>query len=62
VGNLFFVMEPKGWQLKDVADLLESGEAKAIVDSVHTLEQFKEAFAKVDSGHARGKVIIKIAE
>jgi NADPH:quinone reductase-like Zn-dependent oxidoreductase len=58
----FFIMEPEGWQLKDVADLLEAGKAKAIVDSVWKLEQFKEAFAKLASGHARGKVVIKVQE
>jgi len=62
VTNHFFIMKPEGWQLKDVTELLEKGEARAVVDSVWKLEEFKEAFAKVDSGHARGKVIIKIQE
>jgi len=62
VRDLFFIMEPYGWQLKDVADLLEKGEARAVVDSVFKLEQFKEAFARLDTGHARGKVIIAVAE
>jgi NADPH:quinone reductase-like Zn-dependent oxidoreductase len=62
VRNAFFIMEPYGWQLKDVADLLEKGEAKAIVDSIYKLEQFKEAFARLDTGHARGKVMITVAE
>jgi NADPH:quinone reductase-like Zn-dependent oxidoreductase len=56
----FFIMEAKGWQLNDVAYLLENNQAKAIVDSVYKLEEFKEAFAKVEGGHARGKVIIKV--
>jgi NADPH:quinone reductase-like Zn-dependent oxidoreductase len=58
----FFIMEPEGWQLKDVAELLEVGEAKAVVDSVWELEKYKEAFARVAGGHARGKVIIKVQE
>jgi NADPH:quinone reductase-like Zn-dependent oxidoreductase len=62
VAASFFVMEPDGWQLKDVADLLEAGKAKAVVDSVWKLEQFKEAFEKLAGGHARGKVIIKVQE
>jgi NADPH:quinone reductase-like Zn-dependent oxidoreductase len=62
VRDLFFIMEPYGWQLKDIADLLEKGEARAIVDSVFKLEQFKEAFARLDTGHARGKVMITVAE
>ena len=58
----FFIMEPKGWQLREVAELVESGKAKAIVDSVWKMEEFKDAFAKLESGHARGKVIIKVQE
>jgi NADPH:quinone reductase-like Zn-dependent oxidoreductase len=62
VTSSFFIMEPDGWQLKDVAELLEAGKARAIVDSVWKLEEFKEAFAKLEGGHARGKVIIKVQE
>jgi NADPH:quinone reductase-like Zn-dependent oxidoreductase len=62
VSAVFFIMKPDGWQLKDVAELLEAGKAKAIVDSVWKLEEFKEAFAKLASGHARGKVIIRVQE
>ena len=57
----FFIMEPIGWQLQEVAELLEAGKARAVVDSVWSLDQFKEAFAKLEGGHARGKVIIKVA-
>lgn len=62
VTNRFFIMEPKGWQLKDVAELLEKREARAVVDSVWKLEEFREAFTKVESGHARGKVIIVVQQ
>ncbi|KAF2424405.1 NAD(P)-binding protein [Tothia fuscella] len=62
VSASFFIMEPKGWQLKEVADLVERGEARPVVDSVWTLDQFKEAFAKAEGGHARGKVIITLQE
>lgn len=62
IRDLFFIMEPYGWQLKEIADLLDKGEAKAVVDSVFKLEQFREAFARLDTGHARGKVVITVAE
>lgn len=58
--SLFFILEPRGWELEKIAGLIEAGEAKAVVDSVWKLEQFKEAFAKVETGHARGKVVIKV--
>jgi NADPH:quinone reductase-like Zn-dependent oxidoreductase len=60
VTNYFFVVDPKGSQLKEIANMLDAGEVKPIVDSVWPLEQFKAAFAKLEGGHARGKVIIKV--
>ena len=62
VRNTFFIMSADGWQLKEIADLIDNGECKPVVDSIWKLEEFKDAFAKLASGHARGKVIIKVAE
>lgn len=56
----FFIMEALGWQLKEITELIEKGELRPIVDSVWEMEGFEDAFAKVKSGHSRGKVVIKI--
>jgi NADPH:quinone reductase-like Zn-dependent oxidoreductase len=56
----FFVMEPYGWQLDEIATLVGKGEVKPIVDSVWNLEDYARAFSVVEGGHARGKVIIKV--
>ncbi|CAG8975601.1 hypothetical protein HYALB_00006808 [Hymenoscyphus albidus] len=58
--SYFFVMEALGWQLKQITDLIEKGEVHPVVDSIWEFEDFEEAFAKVEGGHARGKVIIRI--
>ncbi|KAF1814704.1 NAD(P)-binding protein [Eremomyces bilateralis CBS 781.70] len=60
IRDSFFIMESKGEQLAELAPVIESGDLKPVVDSVFPLEEFKEAFAKVEGGHSRGKVIIKI--
>lgn len=62
INDSFFIMEPYGWQLEQVAELLGNGKARAVVDSIYKLEDFKAAFARLDTGHARGKVIITVAE
>lgn len=62
VNSLFFVMEPNGRQLAEVAKLLDEGKCRAVVDSVWTLEEYKKAFERLDSGHANGKVVIKVGE
>jgi NADPH:quinone reductase-like Zn-dependent oxidoreductase len=56
----FFVMEPLGWQLDEIATLVEKGEVRPIVDSVWKFEEYEKAFGIVEGGHARGKVIIRV--
>ncbi|OBT39834.1 hypothetical protein VE00_09094 [Pseudogymnoascus sp. WSF 3629] len=58
VKNLFFIVEANGSQLKNITELVEAGVCKPVVDSVWPLEKFEEAFARLDGGHARGKVVI----
>jgi len=62
VKNYFFIMETYGEQLVPVTKLLEAKEVRPIVDSVWTMEQYREAFEKLEKGHARGKIVIKISE
>ncbi|KAK2791073.1 hypothetical protein FQN52_005027 [Onygenales sp. PD_12] len=60
VKNYFFIMEPRGADLDDVARLFDEGKVKAVVDSVWKLEEYQEAFGKLDAGHSRGKIIITL--
>lgn len=60
VRDLFFVMAPNGKHLQDITKLVEQGKCRSMVDSVWPLEQFQEAFKRLDSGHARGKIILDL--
>ncbi|ELR04961.1 hypothetical protein VC83_02846 [Pseudogymnoascus destructans] len=60
VNNLFFIVEANGSQLKNITELVEAGVCKPVVDSVWPLEKFEDAFARLDGGHARGKVVIVV--
>ncbi|KAF1991364.1 putative zinc-binding oxidoreductase [Aulographum hederae CBS 113979] len=62
VRNLFFVMKPIGAPLKEIGKFIESGKLKPALDSTWPFDDYQKAFDKVASGHARGKVVIKIAE
>jgi NADPH:quinone reductase-like Zn-dependent oxidoreductase len=62
VQGSFFVMEPLGWQLELFGKLVEVGKVKAVVDSVWKLEEYEKAFERVEGGHARGKVIIRVVD
>ncbi|PQE28371.1 zinc-binding oxidoreductase protein [Rutstroemia sp. NJR-2017a BBW] len=60
VQGSFFVMEPLGWQLELFGRLVVEGKIRAVVDSVWKLEEYEKAFERVESGHAKGKVIIRV--
>ena len=56
----FLFMEANGEQLRKISALIESGKIKPVIDRVFPFEQTNEALAYVDSGRARGKVMIKV--
>ena len=62
VKNNFFIMKPNGEHLAKIARLLDKGQCKPVVDSVWNFEDYEKAFERLDGGHARGKVVIKVAD
>ncbi|OAX81495.1 hypothetical protein ACJ72_04167 [Emergomyces africanus] len=60
VRNEFFIMEPKGDDLLEVGRLFDEGKVKTVVDSVWKLEEYKQAFEKLDTGHSRGKILLTL--
>ena len=46
--------------LAEMADLLESGAVRPVIDSVHTLEQSADAVARMLTHRARGNVVITV--
>ncbi|OIW35190.1 NAD(P)-binding protein [Coniochaeta ligniaria NRRL 30616] len=58
--SLFFIVEPLGSNLAEVAELIRAGKVRPTVDSVWPFEQFEKAFEKVESGHTNGKIVIKV--
>ncbi|PYH95614.1 NAD(P)-binding protein [Aspergillus ellipticus CBS 707.79] len=57
---VFFVMQPSAVQLGEITRLIDEGKCRGMVDSVWPLEKFHQAFKRMDTGHARGKVILDI--
>jgi NADPH:quinone reductase-like Zn-dependent oxidoreductase len=56
----FLFMRASGSQLKQIASLMESGAIRPVVDKVFPFEATNEALAYVESGRAKGKVVIKV--
>ncbi|KAL4866909.1 hypothetical protein BDV12DRAFT_172251 [Aspergillus spectabilis] len=60
VTDKFFIMTPNGKDLKEITNLVEEGKCWPVVDSIWSLEQFEHGYARLESGHARGKVIFDL--
>jgi len=58
----FWIMHPDGEQLAQITKLIGEGKCRPVLDSVYSMEDFEKAFERTDSGHAKGKVVLKIAE
>jgi alcohol dehydrogenase len=53
-------MEANGEQLYEITKLIDSGAIHAVVDRVFPFEETQKAMAYVESGRAKGKVVVKI--
>ena len=58
----FLFMQPNGLQLSEISKLVESGKINPIVDKTYAFTEIKDAFQYVNTGRAKGKVVLKIAE
>ena len=56
----FLFMRPSGDQLREIGLLIDSGIIRPVVDRVFPFESTKDALAYVESGRAKGKVVIKV--
>lgn len=60
--GMIFSMTPTSERLQTLADLLTSGELKAIVSQTYpfTEEGVREAHEQSETGHTRGKLVVKV--
>jgi NADPH:quinone reductase-like Zn-dependent oxidoreductase len=56
----FLFMRADGKQLSEITKLIEEGKIRPIIDKVFPFEQTNEAMTYVETGRAKGKVVIKI--
>jgi NADPH:quinone reductase-like Zn-dependent oxidoreductase len=61
VRSCYFVVEPDGAQLRELASLTDRGKLRAAVSQVFPLTALSAAFTAQQNRHAPGKVIIAIA-
>ncbi|ARO34275.1 Zn-dependent alcohol dehydrogenase GroES-like protein (plasmid) [Rhizobium sp. NXC14] len=56
----FLFMKAEGQQLSEIASLIESGVIHPVVDKVFPFEKTGDALAYVETGRAKGKVVITV--
>ncbi|PFL15689.1 NADPH:quinone reductase [Bacillus cereus] len=56
----FLFMKPSGDQLRIIANYIESGQIKPIIDRIFPFEDTQKAMEYSESGRAKGKIIVKI--
>jgi NADPH:quinone reductase-like Zn-dependent oxidoreductase len=57
----FLFMRPSGGQLGEIAELVDAGVLRPIVDRTYQFAQTPEALAYVEAGRTKGKVVITMA-
>ncbi|MER8904706.1 NADP-dependent oxidoreductase [Mesorhizobium sp. M0772] len=60
VGFSFLFMSAQGEQLSKITSLIEDGAIRPVVDRVFPFEVTNEALAYVETGRAKGKVVVKV--
>ncbi|WP_027168075.1 NADP-dependent oxidoreductase [Mesorhizobium sp. WSM3224] len=60
VNYSFLFMWAQGYQLSKITALIESGAIRPVLDRVFPFESTNEALAYVETGRAKGKVVVKV--
>lgn len=60
VSYSFLFMQASGEQLATIATLIEGGEIRPVVDRVFPFAALNDAMAYIDTGRAKGKVVVSI--
>jgi len=62
VNYSFLFMRASGDQLRQIGSLIEAGALRPVLDRVFPFESTQDAMAYVDTGRAKGKVVVKVRE
>jgi NADPH:quinone reductase-like Zn-dependent oxidoreductase len=60
VSYSFLFMKASGDQLNRITSLIESGIIRPVMDRVFPFEALNEAFAYIETGRSKGKVVVKV--
>jgi alcohol dehydrogenase len=58
----YLFMHPSGSELAELGSLVSQGKLEVVVDRVFPFAAIAEAFAYLEAGHAKGKVVVRMTE
>lgn len=56
----FLLMQSNGAQLSKITSLIEAGDIRPVIDQVFPFEKIPDALAHIQTGHAKGKLVVKM--
>ncbi|WP_456763149.1 NADP-dependent oxidoreductase [Bradyrhizobium sp. USDA 4011] len=60
VAYSFLFVHPDGRQLAEIGELLKAGRIRPVIDRIFPFEQAKQALAYLETGRAKGKVVVQM--
>jgi len=57
---VWFIVEPSGEQLRAIGDLIDAGQIQPVISQVFPLAEARNAWEAAASGHAQGKVVLRV--
>jgi NADPH:quinone reductase-like Zn-dependent oxidoreductase len=56
------LFRPSGSALAQIRALVEAEQIRAVIDSVYEFEELPRAHAHIETGHARGKLALRVQD
>jgi len=56
----FLFVRPDGTQLAEIGKIIDAGGIRPVIDKTFTFDQAKEALAYLETGRAKGKVVVQL--
>jgi NADPH:quinone reductase-like Zn-dependent oxidoreductase len=60
-GHKLQIMRPSGADLAYLASLIDAKKLEVVIDRVFSFSEAKEAMAYLETGHAKGKVVLAMS-
>jgi len=62
VAYRYLFMHPSGADLSELATLIDQQRLEIVIDRIYPFAQIADAFAHLEQGHAKGKVVVQMVE